>query len=46
MEFGNENQRYSQTITTRDISTRWLEDVDMLYVIESNQQKTGRCNKR
>ena len=46
MEFGNENQRYSQTITTRDISTRWLEDVDLLYVIESNEQKTGGYNQR
>ena len=40
------DQTYNKTTTTRDISARWLEDVDMLYVIESNEQKTGGYNQR
>ena len=40
------DQTYNKTTSTRDISARWLEDVDMLYVIESNEQKTGGYNQR
>ena len=32
----NENQRYSQTFTARNLSIGWLEDVNLLYVIEFN----------
>ena len=40
------DQTHNQTTTTRDISARWLEDADMLYVIEFNEQKTGGYNQR
>ena len=40
----NENQRYSQTFTARNLSIRRLEDVNLLYVIEFNQQKASGCD--